>query len=160
MRRRRGFTLVEILIVLLILSLMAGVVGLSAVCKSEPSSVRQEAESLAHWLSNRMTRARLEGVGFRISASVVGGSGNIELMLTRADLRKGESPEKYRAQSAVIEKQNNLQEHTYDSTWHTLTPAMTLTVKSSKKSENVVYFVTVSGYGFVSVTPQAESYQS
>lgn len=138
---------------------MARVVGFSAGSKSELSSVRQEADSLVHWLSNRMTRARLEGVGFKISASVVDGSGNIELMLTRFDLRKGETPEKYRAQSAVIEKQNNLQKHTYDSTWHTLTPAMTLIVKSSKKTVDAVYFVTVSGYGFVSVTPKVESFQ-
>lgn len=153
-RRRRGFTLVETLIVLMILGVMTGAVGLSTGGRSEQYMVRQEAESLAHWLSNRMTRARLEGVGFQLIASVVSDAKNLELMLLRADQRKGEVPEKYRAQSAIIEKAINLQRHTYNSTWHTLTPAMTLTVRSRKKHGDIVYLVTVSGYGLVSVTPK------
>lgn len=60
--------------------------------------------------------------------------------------------EYYRAGEAVLEiVSGTLPSYVYDSGWHTLTPAVTINLKSKRYPSKVLYTVTVSGQGYVSV---------
>lgn len=157
MRRSSGFVLTEILLVLLIVSVMAGALYLRPAAGGETRAVRDEADSLATWLSDRMTRARLEGVGFKLYLSRSAASETVEITLARGDAENGGRHEVYRAGSKVILKARNLREHIYDSAWHTLSPAMTITVASRAGTGELGCRVTVSGQGFVSVAEAGSS---
>lgn len=152
MQRSRGFVLAEILPVLLIVCVMAGALCLRPSVGSKARAVRDEADSLAMWLSDRMTRARLEGVGFKLYLSNSAEAETVEIMLARGDAEKGGKHEVYRAGRMVTLKARNLREHIYDSVWHTLTPAMTITVSSRGRTGEPDCDVIVSGQGFVSTT--------
>lgn len=153
-RRHRGFVLAEIVIVLAIIGLMAGAIGLGVAGRRDDSSeVRAEAESLAQWLTHKMTRARAEGVGFKIIASLNSGSGSYEILVARSAAKPGKA-EIYRARGAKLAIYNNRPVYIYNKDWHTLTPAMTVYVKSRTRPGEVIYAVTVSGYGFISVSRQ------
>lgn len=152
MRRSRGFVLTEILLVMLIVCVMAGALYLRPAVGGEARAVKDEADSLAMWLSDRMTRARLEGVGFKLYLSKNAASGTVEIMLARGDAENGWKHEVYRAGRAVVLKARNLREHIYDCVWHTLTPAMTISVCPRERTGGADCYVTVSGQGFVSVT--------
>lgn len=158
MRRSRGFVLTEILLVLLIVCVMAGALCLRPAVGGETRAVKEEADSLAMWLSDRMTRARLEGVGFKLYLSKsAAASETVEIMLARGDAEKGGKHEVYRAGRTVTLKARNLREHVYDSVWHTLTPAMTIYVGPRQRTDEANCAVTVSGQGFVSVAEAGSS---
>lgn len=147
----------EILLVMLIVCVMAGALYLRPAVGGEARAVKDEADSLAIWLSDRMTRARLEGVGFKLYLSKNAASGTVEIMLARGDAENSGKHEVYRAGRAVTLKAHNLQEHIYDCVWHTLTPAMTISVCPSERTGEADRHVTVSGQGFVSVAEAVSS---
>lgn len=115
-------------------------------------SARREAESLALWLSNKMTRAQLEGTGFKIIASKHG-SKTMDLTLVRDRAVGDAGPETYRPKRALLENGNGKSVFVYDEAWHTLTPAMTLLVRPPDGTRRGSCAVTVSGLGFVVVSP-------
>lgn len=155
MPRRKGFVLIEILLVLSVAGVMAGALCLRLAGGADDTSVvRGEAEELAQWLSNRMTRARLEGTSFKIVALRTAGDKSVRaLQLTPYDAG-AEDAELYSAEKAVLDIENASQVYTYNCAWHTLTPAVTINLKSRKNPAEVLYSVVVSGQGFVSVKRQ------
>lgn len=155
MARRKGFSLVETLVVMMIFGVMAGslCVRLSGGADDAPA-VRAEAEALAEWLSGKMTLARLEGMGFKLEAPHSGKGMEIKhIKLTRSgSWSDAQAAEYYRAERAVLEiVSGTLPSYVYDSGWHTLTPAVTINLKSKRSQSKVLYTVTVSGQGYVSV---------
>lgn len=155
MARRRGFSLAETLVVMTIFGVMAGTLclRLSGAPEDAPA-VRAEAEALAEWLSGKMTLARLEGMGFRLEAPHSGNGMEIKhIKLTRnGSWGDAAAAEYYRAEGAVLEiVSGTLPSYVYDSGWHTLAPAVTINLKSKRSPSKVLYTVTVSGQGYVSV---------
>ena len=154
MARRRGFSLAEFLLVLLIISTMAGALCVHLAGVSEEAAVRKEAEALAAWLEGNMTRALTEETGFKLQAYWAGEDcGTVELRLTRSGAEGNELQEVYRAERAVIKKHSEASLFTYSCRWHSFTPALTLYVRPLGAARENFYKVTVSGYGFVSVAP-------
>lgn len=155
MTRRRGFSLVETLIVVMVFGVMAGALCVRLAGGDDAAAVRAEAETLAEWLSDKMTLARAEGVGFKLEAPRLGQGMEIKhIKLTRNDSwGDASAAEYYRAGGAVLEIATNTSfpSYVYDSGWHTLSPAVTIGLKSKRPSSKVLYTVTVSGQGFVSV---------
>lgn len=152
MSRRKGSVIIEILLVLLIAGVMTGALCLRlAGGAAETRAVREEAEALAQWLSNKITRAQLEGTSFKIVALRTAGDKSVSaLRLTRYGAG-AENAEFYSARNAVLDIENTSQAYTYNYTWHTLTPAVTINLKSRNNTSEILYMVTVSGQGFISV---------
>lgn len=155
MTRRRGFSLVEVLIVLMVFSVMTGALCVRlAVGDDSVPVVRAEAESLAEWLTSKMTRARAEGNGFMLEAHRSWGESDIaRLKLTRRGAPVGDA-EYYVPKGATIDIARISSTYTYDSDWHTLTPAVSINLRSKRRPAAILYIVTVSGQGYVSVKPQ------
>lgn len=159
MARRGGFSLAETLVVMAVFGVMAGTLCLRPpVANEDAAAVRAEAEALAEWLSGKMTRARLEGRGFRLEAPHSGDGMEIKhIKLTRnGSGGDAAAAEYYRAEGAVLEIfSGTLPSYVYDSGWHTLAPAVTINLKSKRSPSKVLYTVTVSGQGYVAVrTPR------
>lgn len=122
---------------------------------NDAQAVRAEAEALAEWLSGKMTLARFEGVGFRLEAPHSGQGMEIKhIKLVRNDsLSNAAAAEYYRAEGAVLEISSGgaLPSYAYDSSWHTLAPAVTINLKPKRPQSKALYTVTVSGQGYVAV---------
>lgn len=117
-------------------------------------AVRAEAEALADWLSGKMTLARLEGLGFKLEAPHSGQGMEIKhiKLMRNGSWSDASAAEYYRAEGAVLEiASGTLPTYVYDSGWHTLTPAVTINLKSKRPPSKILYTVTVSGQGYVSV---------
>lgn len=120
----------------------------------DTAAVRADAEALAEWLSVRMTRARFEGTGFTLEARERFGANRIEhFKLDRIGSTGKEDSEYYIPKASTMEIQKNSFLYIYDSAYHTLTPAVLINFRSSKNQGVILYKVTVSGQGYVSVKP-------
>lgn len=138
---------------MMIFSVMTGALCVRlAGAGDDTPAVRADAEALAEWLVARMTRARLEGKGFTLEARERPGSNRIEhFKLARTDVTSKEAPEYYIPKASDMDIQKNSFSYTYDSACHTLTPAISINFRSPKKHGAILYIVTVSGQGYVSV---------
>ena len=63
--KRRGFTLIEIVVSLMITAIMSGVIALSATNINKQTAVK-EADKLLHWLSGKIVRADTSGADFKL----------------------------------------------------------------------------------------------
>lgn len=141
---------------MMVFSVMTGALCVRlAGSRDDTSAVRADAEALAEWLSVRMTRARFEGAGFTLEARERPGANKIEhFKLDRiiGGINK-EGAEYYIPKASTMEIQKNSFFYIYDSDYHTLTPAVSINFKSPKNQGAILYRVTVSGQGYISVKP-------
>lgn len=68
-RRFRGFSLVEVLVVLVIGSLLTALVGSFSVRMLESSRARDEAKTTAQWIDNWRRKAFIIGASVQVEAS-------------------------------------------------------------------------------------------
>lgn len=155
MARRKGFSLVEVLVVLMVFGMTTGILcARLATGGDDTPAVRAEAEALAEWLTYMMTRARFEGRGFAIEAHRSWGEKNITRLALKNNGSSGGGAEYYAPKEATMDIAYISPSYIYDSDQHTLTPAVSINFRSKKFPEKILYTVTVSGQGYISVRPR------
>lgn len=146
---RRGFSLVETVAAVAVLAILAGCVCFAAVgLKANP---QREAEELASWLTERITRAQTEGSSFSLECTRRTGGQGLSLSLVWLDGRARGKKESYANEKVNMFDMAGIRTRTFDGTWQTLTPALTICVEQSAGSRERVY-VRVSGEGQVNVS--------
>lgn len=147
---RSGFSLVETLLVLAIVLLLSAIVGLSAAeNKNDSKIVKQEADELVVWLSDKMTQAKLQEADFKIYVSEWSPY-NFQLTLSWLTGPNATKSVSYKTDKVYLRIESSVYEFTYDGKWQSLTPAVTFSIRSKSASQNPKILVTVSGVGYVS----------
>ena len=150
MKRRRAFTLTEILFVIIIISSLAATIFIfpSVEGENEKRKVRDEAQNLALWLDKSISWAARNRADFRLIVSDNDITNHkIRIEWLGAD-RKSEA---YLCKNARLYYSNIGTELNFSGTWFSMTPAATFTVRS-KKNADVRFYVKISGTGYISVS--------
>ena len=147
---RRGFSLVELLCVLLVLCVVAGAAAVTFRGADECRIVRDEAEELRAWLSSRMAQAAREGAEFKLIIDADKATQELGFTIEWYGGPRDLETEAYEPGRAAIERDSLANEHTFDGEWFTLTPAASFIIRS-RRERDIAALVTVSGVGYVDV---------
>ena len=141
---RSGTTLVELLLVLILISVLAGTIGIVKSVSNDGQSPEKEAKSLAHWLNNAMTISNRSGRSFTLVCP-----GNVALSSVALEWQNPLKKETYAAVygGSFIRYHNSNPTSIYSPQWNTLTPAVTIQVSNGKTKTD--HFTIVSGHGRV-----------
>ncbi len=125
-------------------------------CENKDKTVRQQADELAMWLTEKMTRAQLEECRFKLSMSQHS-TKNISLRLTWQGGAEDGQTETYKTSKVrIFPVTGGLSiSRIFDGEWSSLSPALTLDVKPQPPGNAKTLYVIVSGAGCVSVRERA-----
>jgi len=157
--RGGGFSLVELIVVMLVLAILSGGIAVSSMKEDDCDRiVAREAEDLALWLSDRMSRAQAEECPFRLYVLGHGGSAvNADLTIIWLGGTLVNKSETYRSSRVNIWPESQVNQFVYDGAWQSLTPALTVSVKPiSPLSEAKRLYVIVSGTGYTRISTKAQ----
>jgi prepilin-type N-terminal cleavage/methylation domain-containing protein len=149
MRGRRAFSLAELLVVLAVIAALAGCAAFVAV--NLTTNLDREAEDLAAWLTERLTRAQTEGSSFTLLISRKAADNNMSMTLIWLTGRGKGERESYENDRVFMYDQARIMSRTYNGAWQTLTPALTVCVEPLSRRGAKLY-VKVSGEGRINVS--------
>jgi prepilin-type N-terminal cleavage/methylation domain-containing protein len=148
-RPRRAFTLVEVLVTVVVLSVLAGTIGLvRSAFETDGDLPRKEALKLAQWLTNIMTISNRSGRSFSLICP-----GGVTQGFIKAEWQNPLRQETYsslygcgfsRYQGSATS--NSL----YSPQWNSLVPTITIKVSRGRAQ----YYVIVSQHGRVRTAPK------
>ena len=149
MRGRRAFSLAELLVVMAVIAALAGCAAFVAV--NMTANLGREAEDLASWLTEHITRAQTEGSSFTLLISRKASDNNMSMTLVWLNGRGKGEHESYENGRVFMYDRAKILSRTYNGAWQTLTPALTVCVEQlSRRGEKL--YVKVSGEGQVNVS--------
>ena len=151
LHRRRGLSLVELLVVLLLSSVLFGVIALSfsplAGSRPSPQEVRREGQFAAQWLQRVFYKALLSGrsFAFRISPSV-------PQRYLKIYWSNPSEVEVYdgKEQAWFVNHSPSMPFCIYSPLWNTISPAFTVEVGPSPERRHPLHYIVVSPYCRVS----------
>jgi len=136
-----------------IMALMAGSVSfIFADTNNGDKEIREEADNLALWFMDRMSRAQVEECDFKLSMSQKG-SKNVSFRLTwQGGTQHGKTEVYDSSRVRMFPQTGDLSgSRIFDGEWSSLTPALTVDVKPLPPHDGKPLYVVVSGAGYVTV---------
>ncbi len=138
---------------MVIMALMAGSVGfIFNETSNGDKEIREEADNLALWFMDRMSRAQVEECCFKLSMSKIG-SRNTSFRLTwQGGTQHGKTEVYESSRARIFPMTGDLsRSRIFDGEWSSLTPALTVDVKPQPPHDGKPLYVVVSGAGYVTV---------
>ncbi|MDD4160599.1 MAG: hypothetical protein PHO18_06605 [Synergistaceae bacterium] len=138
---------------MLIVVIGAGSVSCLFPCnKNCDSLIREEAENLAFWLSDRMARAQAEECAFKLSMSQQGTKNTLFRLTWQGGTQHGEKETYQSSEVRIFPVTGDLSKvRVFDGGWSSMTPAVTLDVKPKPSCDGKTLYVVVSGSGYVTI---------
>lgn len=147
--RRRGLSLTELMAVAAILAVLVSSSAVLYYEKYGGNILARESEDLTLWFYSVISRANNEGVIFKLYTAQRE-NGEYELRAVYAGESYSSAENIYTSSSANIRNEGGSSIMTYDGMWQTLSPALTLSIRS-KEVNGGKLFLTISVYGLVTV---------
>lgn len=151
--KRKGFSLIELLIVMLILGATAG--GLSFIFSDADDGdklVREEADNFALWLTDSMARAETEECGFKLSMSQQSIKNASFRITWQGGSQHGATKTYQSSRVRIFPVTGDLSKaRVFNGEWSSMTPALTLDVKPQPSCKGKALYVVVSGAGYVTI---------
>lgn len=114
--------------------------------------LREEADSFALWLTDRMSRAQFEECNFKLSMSQEGTRNASFRLLWQGGTQHGKMEHYVTSRVRIFPQTQDLSKPCiFDGEWSSMTPALTVDVKPKPPDRGNTLYVVVSGAGCVTI---------